>query len=108
MAGHTIESVNEASGISFGGVLLAGFSALMDGVTTIGQLTLQERLREQFPERYIPASTTFFTDPALNEIDIVNDRGFSMQSIMESLKNANPLIVGGVALGAVALFFVLK
>ena len=101
---NVVESVNETDQVGFGTILLGGFSSLMDGVTTYGQLTINQRLREQFPEQFGPVSTTTSTDAATSEsrLSVVNQAQGAFEAAVESVKNANPLILGAVGVGAVA------
>lgn len=105
-AENIVESQSDQEG--FGSVLLGGFSSLMDGVTIFGQLTLQQQLREQFPEQFTPSGQRIVVDPAVAELGFAQREPITLELVLDAFKNANPVYIGGVLAAVGALYFVLK
>ncbi len=83
----------------YGEILRGGFSDLMDGVVTYGQLALREQMRRQFPEQAPPLSTTNLRDSARDEAALRN------RSVFDQLGDVNPWVfaLGGAAVVALIL-----
>ena len=94
---NIVESQSDESG--FGAVLLGGFSSIIDGVTLFGQLTLQQQLREQFPETFPPADPTKYIDPAVAEQRAADGSAFA--GALDAIKGINPLLLAAAGVGVV-------
>jgi len=102
-----IEGASETKDAGWGSVLLGGFSSIMDGVVAGTKLEIDARLKEQYPETYGPASSSYIIDPAGAEA-ARGPEPITWSLVGDAFRNANPVYIGGVLAGVVALYLVLK
>ena len=106
-----VEVISERESSSFGDVLRGGFSDLIDGVLTVGQYELNQRLRDQYPEQFpeYGDGSRFYVDTRAAEdtnaqVTQASNADSFMSRIGQTFQNVDPVWIGAAAVAGLALF----